>query len=274
MLSDTLEERVMWKRWVSVLVLACGVTTACAQVKPHPAAPADSPAAPATAASQPATRRAEPTDQPVRRSNSPRIDWTARHDAYVKLAEKGGVDVYFLGDSITDGWHKEGKAIWDREFAPLKAENFGIAGDRTQHVLYRVTNGEFPDALKPKVVVLMIGTNNTNAHDTPEQVAAGNKAIVETIRRKSPETKILLLAIFPRGETPADPLRKNNEAANAMIAKLADGKAVRFLNINEKFLDKDGVLSKEIMPDLLHPNAKGYEIWAEAIREPLKEMLR
>lgn len=226
-------------------------------------APATKPAA--TAAKPPA--KPESTTQPKPRDPK----WVQRHEGYVELAKKGNIDVYFEGDSITDGWHGGGKAIWDKEFAPLKAANFGISGDRTQHVLWRLENGEL-DGVNPKVVVLMIGTNNIGSN-TPEQVADGVKAIIETFHTKAPNAKILLLAIFPRSAAAADPIRMKNEAANKILATFDNGKNVKYLSINDKFLDKEGNLSKEIMPDLLHPNGKGYQIWADAIREPLKELL-
>ena len=231
-----------------------------------------------TTAKAPATTKVaapkESADKPSPRGGivKPDAKWMARHETYVELAKKGGIDVYFEGDSITDGWHGSGKAVWEKEFAPLKAANFGIGGDRTQHVLWRLQNGEL-DGVNPKAVVLMIGTNNAGSN-SPAEVAAGVKAIVDTIHEKAPSAKILLLAIFPRGAAPEDKLRKLNDAANAILAKFDDGKTVKYLNINDKFLDQDGTLSKDIMGDLLHPNGKGYQIWADAIREPLKELLK
>lgn len=209
-------------------------------------------------------------------------NWLKRHEGFVEIARKGNVDVLFLGDSITDAWRNEqrGKPIWDQHFAPLKAANFGISGDRTQHVLWRLENGE-AEGIKPRAVVLMIGTNNTGferdgttPRNTPAETIEGVKAVVSTLRAKFPAAKILLLAIFPRGETPEHPQRKQVAEINAGIAKLHDGRAVHYLDIGRKFLTSDGTLTKEIMPDFLHPGAKGYEIWAEAIREPLGKFLR
>ncbi len=209
--------------------------------------------------------------------------WVKRHEGFVEIAKQGGVDVLFLGDSITDAWRREapgGKRIWDAEFAPMRAANFGISGDRTQHVLWRLQNGEL-DGIKPKAVVLMIGTNNTGferdnttPRNTPAETAAGVTAIVNLVRTKLPQTKILLLAVFPRGEKPDHPQRKQIADINTAIAKLADGKNVRYLDIGNKFLAADGTLPKEIMPDFLHPVEKGYETWAAAIKEPLAAMLK
>jgi lysophospholipase L1-like esterase len=212
-------------------------------------------------------------------------NWVKRHEGFVEIARKGDVDVLFLGDSITDFWRRDdvksgGKKVWDANFASYKTANFGISGDRTQHVLWRLQNGEL-DGIKPKLVVLMIGTNNigferdgTTPRNTPAEAAEGVKAIVQTLRTKLPQTKILLLGVFPRAEQPTDPLRQQVNAINAIIAKLGDGKNVRYLDIGPKFLAPDGTLSREIMPDVLHPGEKGYEIWAAAIKQPVADMIR
>jgi lysophospholipase L1-like esterase len=210
-------------------------------------------------------------------------NWVKRHEGFVDIARQGDVDVLFVGDSITDAWRRPapgGKEVWDANFAPLRAANFGISGDRTEHVLWRLQNGEL-DGIKPKAVVLMIGTNNTGferdgttPRNTPAEAAAGVEAIVKHLRSKLPQTKILLLAVFPRGEKPDHPQRRQVAEINAKIAKLADGRNVRFLDIGKKFLAADGTLPKEIMPDFLHPQVKGYEIWAAAIKEPLAALLK
>ena len=209
--------------------------------------------------------------------------WVKRHEGFVDIAKQGNVDVLFLGDSITDAWRRDppgGKKVWDANFAPLRAANFGISGDRTQHVLWRLENGEL-DGIRPKAVVLMIGTNNTGferdgttPRNTPAETAEGVAAIVKKLRSKQPQAKILLLAVFPRGEKPDHPQRKQIAEINAAIARLDDGRNVRFLDIGQKFLAPDGTLPKEIMPDFLHPVEKGYEIWAAAIKEPLAALLK
>jgi lysophospholipase L1-like esterase len=167
----------------------------------------------------------------------------------------------------------------------MGAANFGIGGDRTEHILWRLANGNY-DGLKPKLTVLMIGTNNTGHQGRPqvehggavyastaEETAAGITEIVKVLKEKQPQMKILLLAIFPRGATPEDKMRQQNEATNQLIAKLDNGKTVFFMDINKDFLEPDGTLSKEIMPDLLHPNEKGYEIWSKAIEGRVKELM-
>ena len=145
---------------------------------------------------------------------------------------------------------------------------------------WELDHGEV-DGLKAKVVVLMIGTNNTGferdnvtPRNTPAQAAQGVVAIVQELRAKMPAARILLLAVFPRGEKPDNPQRKQVAEINAIIAHLADGNHVRYLDLGPKFLAADGTLPKEIMPDFLHPSLKGYEIWAAAMRPTLAEMMR
>ena len=232
-------------------------------------------------ATEQATRVANTTTtstEPVPRDPS----WGKRHESFVEIAKKGGVDVLFLGDSITDFWRmpERGLPVWEKYFAPLHAANFGISGDRTQHVLWRMQNGEL-DGIKPRAIVLMIGTNNTGLErdkltprNSPDEVVAGVTAIVKGLRTRLPKAKILLLAIFPRGAAADDPQRLQINQINASIAKLADGKRIQFLDINAQFLAPDGSLPKEIMPDYLHPSTKGYELWAEAIKEPLARLLK
>ena len=204
-------------------------------------------------------------------------NWVRRHEGFVTEAKKGGIDLLFMGDSITDGWRGRGSNVWKQFYAPRRAANFGIGGDRTEHVLWRMDNGEL-DGIKPKVVVLMIGTNNTGKekddrlHNTIPQIIEGVTAVVNDIRTKLPDSKILLLAIFPRGKT--DDFQRGEVAViNTALAKLDDGKTVKFLDIGPKFLEADGTLPRSIMPDLLHPNQKGYQIWADAMEPTLKQMM-
>ncbi len=207
------------------------------------------------------------------------------HESFNQVSEKGEAQLVFLGDSITAGWNGKGKEAWAKYWAPMKAANFGIGGDRTEHILWRLQNGNY-DGLKPKLTVLMIGTNNTGHEGRPmkehggvtyqssaKETAAGIEAIIDLLKKKQPEMKILLLAIFPRGADDKDAKRQKNQAANQIVAKLADGETVFFMDINDKLLKKDGTLSKKIMPDLLHPNADGYEIWSKAIEGKVKELM-
>jgi lysophospholipase L1-like esterase len=203
---------------------------------------------------------------------APRDDkWVKRHEGFIEIAKKGGVDFLLLGDSITDGWRVGGKKVYDASFEEFKPANFGIGGDRTQHVLWRLQNGEL-DGITPKLCMLMIGTNNSR--DPADDVAAGITAIVKEIQKKSPMTKVLLLGIFPRGEKP-NPGREKNDKVNTIVAKLDDGgKAVKYLDIGAKFMNEDKTLSKEIMPDFLHLTEKGYQIWADAVLPTVKELMK
>jgi lysophospholipase L1-like esterase len=204
--------------------------------------------------------------------------WLKRHEDFVLEARQGGIQVLFQGDSITDGWRNgAAKKIWDAAFGTIQAANFGISGDRTQHVLWRLQNGELGGSPPPRVVVLLIGTNNIGQKD-PEPASsaiAGIDAILKLIHQKSGTTKVLLLGVFPRGEKPDHPQRALVKEINSAIQKFDDeGKSVRFLDIGEAFLQPDGVLTKEIMPDFLHLSPQGYQIWADAIKEPLVALLR
>ncbi|MEX2139980.1 MAG: platelet-activating factor acetylhydrolase IB subunit [Pirellulales bacterium] len=182
------------------------------------------------------------------------------------------IKLLFIGDSITDAWSGPGKEQWNKRFAPRGAVNLGIGGDRTQHVLWRLENGNI-EGVKPKAAVLMIGTNNSNGKDhTAEDIADGIKAIVAKLRKELPEMKILLLAIFPRSEKPS-PQREKNAQASKLASEVADGKMVHYLDIGDKFLSDDGTLSKEIMPDSLHLSPKGYEIWVAAIEPKVAELM-
>ncbi|MEA3207042.1 MAG: hypothetical protein QOE70_99 [Chthoniobacter sp.] len=200
----------------------------------------------------------------------PQPDFLAKHEQFVALAKAGTAKCVFLGDSITAGWGAN-QPIWDKTFGSYAPVNFGIGGDRTQHVLWRIENGEL-DGIKPKALVLMIGTNNSSS-DKPEETARGVRKIVQTILKKTPSTKVLLLAIFPRGEK-ATPPRETNQKVNKIISRMADNRTVFFLDIGEKFLQPDGSISKEIMPDLLHLTPAGYQIWADAIAPKLAELMK
>jgi len=208
--------------------------------------------------------------------------WVKRHEGFVKDAKQGGVALLFVGDSITDNWRKEerGLPIWNKYFAPYHAANIGISGDRTEHVLWRLENGEV-DGLSPKAVVLMIGTNNTGMErdgttprNTPAETVAGIAAVVHELRVKMPKAKILLLAVFPRGNKPDDPQRIQVNQINPEIAKLANGKSIIYLDIGAKFLTPDGILTKEVMPDYLHPSPLGHQIWADAIDATVKRLMK
>ncbi len=224
---------------------------------------------PATQAQAQATAQATASDAvtPAPRDG----DWRKRHEAMNERVKQGNVDLVFIGDSITQGWEGNGKEVWKKFYGDRNAVNLGISGDRTQHVIWRLDHGNL-EGIAPKVAVIMIGTNNAGSN-SPEEIAEGVTKIVEQIREKSPETKILLLATFPRGADPSDEKRQVNEKSNHIIEKLADNDHIFYLDIGDAFLDDDGKLSKDIMPDLLHLSERGYTIWAESIEPTLAKLL-
>ncbi|HEX5687611.1 MAG TPA: GDSL-type esterase/lipase family protein [Ideonella sp.] len=205
--------------------------------------------------------------------------WLPRHrqkleDKRQLVAAGTPPEVVFIGDSITQGWENEGREVWRQHYAPLHALALGFGGDRTENVLWRLQNGEI-DGITPKVAVLMIGTNNTGHRaEAPETTAAGIKRLIDEIRRRSPKTKVLLLAIFPRGEKPDDFLRGINNRVNKLIARYADGRSVHFLDINAELMNPDGTLSKDVLFDLLHLSEKGYAIWQRAMDPTLQRLLK
>jgi lysophospholipase L1-like esterase len=199
-----------------------------------------------------------------------------KHQANLEVAKRGDIDVLFMGDSITDFWRNTegnyaGKPVFEKYFGHLKVANFGIAGDTTQGVLYRLQHGE-GQGFSPKAVMLMIGTNNT-ARNNAAEIAEGIGAVVLELKKDFPQAKILLLAVFPRSTT-NDPVRTTIDEINRIIARLDDGDRVHYLDIGTKFLDAQGNIPRDVMSDGLHPTTKGYEIWAEAVKEPLEALLK
>ncbi len=196
-----------------------------------------------------------------------------RIEKFNQISKEGTAQLVFLGDSITQGWEGAGKEVWAKYYGQRNAANFGIGGDRTEHVLWRMDHGNF-DGLKPKLVVLMIGTNNTGHRKDPAaDTAAGVKAILAKLQTKCPDTKVLLLGIFPRGEKPDDEKRQLNVKINELLKPMADDKKVFFMDIGAKFLEPDGTMTKQMMGDFLHPGPKGYQIWADAIDAKLSLLL-
>lgn len=271
------ERRLMFCSTVLCLSLVSAIAVA-QQAPPAPPAPADgTPAvqAPggAVAPAGPGRGRGRGPLPALGPATEPRPRDDARHQSFLEVARAGNIDLLFVGDSITDWWRQEqrGLSVWNEHFAPLKAANFGIAGDTTQGVLWRMQNGEL-DGFQAKLVVLMLGTNNIN-RNANDDIAEGDRAIVNEILKRQPQAKVLLLGIFPRGAAADNPFRASIKAINARLATFADNKRVFYMDIGDKFLAADGTLPVEIMPDGLHPNTQGYRIWADAIAGRVKELL-
>jgi lysophospholipase L1-like esterase len=187
-------------------------------------------------------------------------------------AAPGQYDIEFIGDSITQGWEGRGSNVWHEFYGKRKVINFGVGGDRTQHVLWRFEQGQL-DGINARVAVVMIGTNNSNRDDNTEaEILEGVTAIVRQIRKRQPETKIILVGIFPRGKA-FSPQRGKILQVNQALARLDDGQHVFYLDFGSQLIENDGSISKGIMPDYLHPNDAGYRIWANAMEPKLKQLL-
>jgi lysophospholipase L1-like esterase len=202
-------------------------------------------------------------------------NFQAKHKANLAVAAQGDAELLFMGDSITDFWRNAdgnfaGKPVLDKYFGKWKVANFGIAGDTTQGVLYRLQNGE-GRGFSPRAIMLMIGTNNT-ARNSAAEIAEGIGAVVLELQKDFPDAKILLLGVFPRGR-PGDPVRGTISQINSIISRLHDGSRVHYLDIGAKFLDAAGNIPADVMSDLLHPSTKGYEIWAEAVIGPVTTLM-
>jgi lysophospholipase L1-like esterase len=190
-----------------------------------------------------------------------------------EVALRNDIDLVFFGDSITDGWKNSGRAVWEKFYGNRRAANFGIGMAETGNLLWRINAGHF-DVIQPRLIVLMIGTNNTEyGKHSPQQIADGIAAVIDSLRERQPEARILLLGIFPRGKIRDDPSRLNNEAVNQFIARIADGKQVVFRDIGAVFLKPDGSVDPELMADSVHLNAQGYRRWAEAIEDDVRRLL-
>ena len=184
----------------------------------------------------------------------------------------GDYDLEFIGDSITQGWEGGGKNVWTNFYGARKCINMGVSGDRTQHVLWRFENGQL-DGIKAKVAIVMIGTNNSNKDDNTEaDILEGVTAIVNQIRTRQPDTKILLLAIFPRGKT-FSPQRGKILQVNQALARLDDGNHIFYLDFGPQFIENDGSIATGMMRDALHPGEAGYKVWANAMEPKIKELL-
>jgi beta-glucosidase len=193
--------------------------------------------------------------------------WQPRHKAVNSRLKQGHADLLFIGDSIMHGWENTGRKYWDLYYAARNAINMGFGGDWTQHVLWRLDHSDL-EAVSPKLAVVLIGTNNSNHDDcTAAEIADGIIAVCGRLRTRLPGMKILLLAIFPREQYPC-PQRDKIVEANRLASSIADGKTIHYADFSALFLNADGTVKKELMPDFLHPNEEGYRIWAEAM-EPM-----
>lgn len=253
----------------TILVAALALSSASAQTPAAPTVPA-TPLAPAEV--KPPKPKREP------RTEASAVTPTTRNEErrknFLEAGKKPGIQLVFLGDSITDAFPGRGKAMWTEHYAPFNAVSFGVSGERTDDTLGHIEGGVL-DGLKPKAVVIMIGTNNIGhfQEEKPEWVAGGIKKIIAEVRAKLPNSKVLLLGVFPRDKK-GSRLRVAVESINALISKFDDGKTVRYLDLTAKFLDEAGEIPKDIMPDGLHPNEAGYKIWAESMKPTLDGLMK
>jgi N-acetylglucosamine-6-sulfatase len=249
---------------LAVVVLVLPVVLTAQQGNPATGAP-QAPAAPGGPGARGPAGPPAPANIPFARDDN-------RHRQFSEIARGATIELLFVGDSITDGWRNLGQPVWDQHWAPLKPANFGIGGDTTQGVLWRMQNGEL-DNFKAKLIVLMLGTNNINRNPVDE-IVDGDRLIVEEFKKRQPQAKVLLLGVFPRAVDATNPFRATIKEINSKLAKLADNKQVFFMDIGDKFLTPDGTLTAEIMPDGLHPNLRGYRIWADAISARVRELMK
>lgn len=202
--------------------------------------------------------------------------WLDRHQQKLeeRQAMNNQVQLVFLGDSITHAWEHLGQQPWEHYYSNRKALNLGFSGDRTEHVLWRIANGAVDD-ISPKLVVLLIGTNNSgHRSEDPTETFLGIEKIIQALQLKLPSTKILLLAIFPRGKTSDDPMRLLVDKTNQLIQPLADQDKVFWLDINHHFVDQNGKIPQSVMQDYLHPNGSQYQVWAEAMEPTIKTLMQ
>lgn len=250
------------------LNLAIAITAAVLALQPTLAAQTNTPAI-ATTNTAPEVHQ-NTAIIPVPRTGS----ITNRQSLVLQRAKEapGDYDIEFIGDSITQRWEDRGTNVWREFYGKRKVINFGVSGDRTQHVLWRFEQGQI-DGIKARVAVVMIGTNNSNKDDNTEaDILEGVTAIVQQIRTRQPDTKILLLGIFPRGKI-FSPQRGKILQVNQALARLDDGSHIFYLDFGSQYIANDGSISKSTMPDYLHPNEAGYRIWANATEPKLKQLL-
>jgi lysophospholipase L1-like esterase len=244
----------------------------------------------ATTTTSPTTRPAlppmpipsEPADKPApRMGRDGKVSdyFMKMHIMFLEQGKLGGVNLLFMGDVLTDNWRKPaptgGKEIWDKLYAPQGAANFGVGADKTQNVLWRIDHGEL-DGLTPKVVVLLAGANNM-AYPA-DDILLGEMAIIQDIHQKLPNSKLLILGIFPRGLDPDNPvvadMRDKITKVNKGLAQLDDGQFTRFLDIGSKFVDDKGNIQTSLMPDGFHLDSDGYQTWSDSMADTLNDMMK
>jgi lysophospholipase L1-like esterase len=216
-----------------------------------------------------------PADKPAPRTGR---NSQIAHEQLLEKAKEGGIDVYFLGDSITRRWgatdYPEFLANWRTNFFGWNAANFGWGADNIENILWRVENGEL-DGVNPKIIVVLAGINNVGTVPggdvKVENITRGLKALVSACQQKAPNAIIILTAIFPRNDNMA--VIPTINRINDNLGKMADGKKIRFLNVNDKLADKDGKLFEGISKDKLHPSLEGYQIWADGLKPIFTEIL-
>jgi lysophospholipase L1-like esterase len=218
----------------------------------------------------------EPRPHPALRPKPRRaVWWYKKHERINREVRLAGrkAQLIFVGDSITEGWRLDGKAVWPRRYARRHALNLGLGGDQTGHLLWRLGHGNLT-GLSPRLAVVLIGVNNafSRAHSARD-IAAGIGAVVRKLRSQLPRTQVLVLGVFPCGQTSKGRLRGKVTAINTLAAKLADGKRVHYLDIGERFLQKNGSISQEVMYDYLHLTERGYRIWARALEPSLRRLM-
>jgi lysophospholipase L1-like esterase len=193
--------------------------------------------------------------------------------ALAALGRAAEADLVFVGDSITQLWETTGKQVWEDYYSGRRAINLGVGWEQTQNVLWRLERGHF-DRLRPRLIVLLIGTNNSQqSSHSPEGIADGVGAILSSFRQKMPATRVLLLGIFPRGRKLQDPHRKNTQAANQLLRRFADGKRVFYRDIGHVFVRDGGSVDPTLMPDFVHLSERGYALWAEAIEDDIERLM-
>ena len=231
------------------------------------------------------TAKLEKSDHAAVRPTPRHERWLSDHAKREARLQKGDADLLLIGDSITHGW-KRYPELLKKFFGNQQVINLGHPADKTENIIWRLINHDMKN-ISPYAAVVLAGTNNSNDNEyTEEEIAEGVQTIVQLLRTKLPQTKILLMGIFPRGsrdqrigiksgltEAEMNPQWEKIDRVNRIIETFADGENIIYLNINQVFLDENGALPVSIMPDLLHPNEEGYERWGGAIKPVLENMM-